>query len=422
MKKKVKKGKKKEENQSRKIILFLIILIAIILLFGVVWMIFIRGQSTGGDVGSTPPTRPPTRGGYDGPTDNPSDGGTNPPGGQKPVFPQSNDSGEEPHDDPPPGGGGPGTPNPITPPPNPEVNGLDTDGGLNYPVKGTCFDYILNYSVSDFCQDETTLIEFEFFEYDGLEGCWYSDHECPEVCVDGACTEQPGDPYIEDGIINCNNLCTDNGYENGNLPGEGPCDFTMIYESFDCCCNGELPSTPEQTCYAQCIDAGLDGNKGDVQTQAECESLNGTSYLETQYIGDCCCYLDFPEEINATDTDGQVGSYEGHNVYVKGTCTDSLGDHEEVCSDEGTAVLEYFINENQCDNLLIYCEYGCVDGACYPEPTSCLEYCESPDAGYLHGTCEYGRGTGEVVCIDAGGIYFQEGDEFCSGGRCCCTR
>jgi hypothetical protein len=79
-----------------------------------------------------------------------------------------------------------------------EYISTDSDGGLNYDVKGTCFD---GSTYPDVCSDNGDTL-YEAYLLSNSEDCEYFYHSCDfygGICIDGACVDLSAD---------CDSYCT----------------------------------------------------------------------------------------------------------------------------------------------------------------------------------------------------------------------
>jgi hypothetical protein len=272
--------------------------------------------------------------------------------------------------------------------------GFDSDGGLNYFVKGTCIDFVKNYSSQDECADNRYLAELEFLTFENkagetLSGCFWAElKDCFELgeygCFDGKCqeiiasdtdikleeTNPEGYNYLTKGT------CTDfsGDYLEYCVSEEILMEYAIVenkclgletYCEFGCSdgdCNVyEILEEPEtQICEDICSIMTYSGQIVQADTQEKCDKLGELDTLETEFITNCCCFR-------------QV------------------------------------IPENP------------------PEELTCDLYCKSIVSAsyfgsvYSSGDCKIGRGTGDALCSSYNGFYFADGDSTCSStGRCCC--
>jgi len=61
----------------------------------------------------------------------------------------------------------------------------DSDGGINYAVKGTCVDSTTTVGLTDYCEGKY-VVEY-YCNLDG--GCTYTKYACQYGCYDGSCNE-----------------------------------------------------------------------------------------------------------------------------------------------------------------------------------------------------------------------------------------
>lgn len=301
----------------------------------------------------------------------------------------------------------------------------DTDGqkyskfeGHNLYVKGTCTDVYSSHEET--CEEDIGINE------------WYIDGDycatlriyCKYGCANGACLEQATDPYLITGTMNCDKFCKDNNFENGNLPGQGPCETQIAYKEYSCCCNGEIPSTPETSCSDTCKNLGYTNAKLDANTQTACDSLEGNDYAQADYVNDCCCYfIPYDEDGNGTIDDYTLKSNCYHNTTktYEDSCTNSqMLQEKSLLVDIYNYISGCYFKPINCTQTL-GTNYICSDGACVKPITTCTQYCTSLGIrGITSGTCKIGRGTGETLCSASGLQYVSGGDYTCDSGFCCC--
>ncbi len=169
--------------------------------------------------------------------------------------------------------------------------------------------------------------------------------------------------------------------------------------------------------------AEYDGKKGCYYVDKYCPSEGSYSCLN----GACVAFKAF-----ATETK-EYSDFEGHNIYVKGNCTDVHGTKQESCVSE-FGVNEWYIDGGYCAMLPIYCKYGCVDGACLrqaaTEPTTpqcvqdsdCTNICSNPTyARCLEGSCSCSIPSepsedDSLFCEDSDGYNFTNAGYCLEGG------
>jgi len=101
----------------------------------------------------------------------------------------------------------------------------DTDGGIDYSVKGTCNDATTFTPIDDECTDSNTLDEYSCSEY-GL--CGVESKTCDGVCVDGACVASTGCTSNADCAsgesCSVGGICV--------APSTGSCESSYIFSDF----------------------------------------------------------------------------------------------------------------------------------------------------------------------------------------------
>ena len=245
----------------------------------------------------------------------------------------------------------------------------DTDGGLNFYVKGFTNKGTLNYS--DYCGTGNNLFE-NYCDASGNLVINYL-YSCPSGCSDGAC-------------VNATSPCIDtDGGQNYYVKGitsKGNLNYS------DYCGAGS-------NLYENYCDSS-----GNIQTNSLYVCPNGCSN------GAC---------INATtpcvDTDG------GKNFDVKGTTSKGTLSYTDYCGSGNN------LFENYCDadgniqtNFLYSCPNGCSDGACINATT-----CTDSDGGlnyYVQGTVKKGTITSTDYCgaqTSGGRQYVLE--QYCDSGN-----
>lgn len=196
----------------------------------------------------------------------------------------------------------------------------------------------------------------------------------------------------------------------------GTCsDYTNEFSIQDICLNDK---TLREFEYAE-----YDGKKGCYYVDKYCPSEGSYSCLN----GACVTFKAF-----ATETK-EYSDFEGHNIYVKGNCTDVHGTKQESCVSE-FGVNEWYIDGGYCAMLPIYCKYGCVDGACLrqnaTEPTTpqcvqdsdCTNICSNPTyARCLEGGCSCSIPSepsedDSLFCEDSDGYNFTNAGYCLEGG------
>jgi len=227
--------------------------------------------------------------------------------------------------------------------------GFDSDGGVEYFVKGTCTDFVKNYSVDDECADNRYLSELDFLALENnagelFSGCyWIELKDCFELgnygCLDGKCQEI----VASDTDVKLYSLNPE-GY---NYKTKGTCtDFSGDYLEY--CASEEI-----------LIEYGVIDNA----------CFEFEVYCETGCSDGAC----IENIISASDSDG-------NDIYTEGTCIDSKGEHDDFCS-SGLGINEWYLDGDECVVENSYCGDGfrCANGACVSfelEETDCSEECD----------------------------------------------
>jgi len=188
-----------------------------------------------------------------------------------------------------------------------ECSYVDTDGGNNHLVKGTCDDgKAIVYT--DYCQDGETLVEYWLGIgeacYDGCQGgstLFY----CPSLgngweCSEGACVEESPCEFSD----------TDGGFE---TPVKGTCTGSDGLDYVDICEDNKLIEYfpgPENECDSSCGGISLNCDFG---------------------CGDGVCLPDPDEQCREFCTGIQL-----KESYIDGSCIDRHGNTAEItCTAEG---------------------------------------------------------------------------------------
>jgi len=293
----------------------------------------------------------------------------------------------------------------------------DSDGGLNYNVKGFVKSSNDDLVYEDKCaygqkgnpdtmNDTNILFEaycFKDINKSSIFGYGYKDYKCPSGCKDGACLKQN---------TTCTNECPYNGYTtcSGNealicsyYDSDGCLDLRSADYCEDGCYNGACIVNQTNT---NCIDS--DGginyykkgnltliNKGITSTDW-CEDSRFIRELYCGYSRDDNLFLGYESRFNC-----QYGCKDGACIKPAPTCTDSDGGknyytkgriisnnnitYEDTCSEieigsnrisyGGPYLVEYYCGDNK--NILMknhQCENGCEDGVCLKYPRSIIFY------------------------------------------------
>ncbi|MBT7102098.1 hypothetical protein HN935_01150 [archaeon] len=214
----------------------------------------------------------------------------------------------------------------------------DTDGGVNFAVKGKTINLRGSSTAHDYCRSNITLEE-RFCYVDGMAGGRVYD--CPNGCVNDAC--------VGDVEPNVTVICSDSdGGIDISIKGTVQHNFTSYIDY----CNGS--SIVEYLCNA-------DGSVGIASMH------NGgspcTDYGIHMVCDDGRCLSTQPDSL-CIDTDWGV------DYSVRGTVTGAGKGYQstDYCEEENDSILvEYSCYSNLSDYAqsdIHVCENGCVDGAC----------------------------------------------------------
>ena len=211
-----------------------------------------------------------------------------------------------------------------------QTNCTDSDGGINYYVKGSTTNATI--SKTDSCNGNN-LTEY-YCSYGAVLSTTYG---CPYACSNGACANQTTPTnqtnYTctdSDGGINFNVKGTTTGWYNGSL-----------YTVNDSCKEGVLT---EYYCSGANINL----------TSHNCPSgcSNGACINQTTNTTNSTC----------SDSDG------GINYYLQGTTTNATVSHTDACVPNPgsvTALLtEFYCSGSAVQNATYGCPNGCSNGAC----------------------------------------------------------
>ncbi|MFH1520113.1 MAG: hypothetical protein ABID61_00560 [Candidatus Micrarchaeota archaeon] len=313
--------------------------------------------------------------------------------------------------------------NPVPPQPDPPpvpqqvITCSDSDGGINYNVKGTATNGTLTQT--DVCSGDDVL------EYSCVGNDIYKlSQYCMYGCSDGHCVSStpPSQP---------SSTCTDSdGGSNFNVKGtatngtftltdiceessvvEYVCQGSAIYEILQTCnygcsdgkCNsGSDPSACTDSDGGQDLNVKGIAAKG---TLIMADTCNGSSILEYFCSGNdmyelsqpctygCsngkCNSASDPTSLTCTDSDG------GINYAVKGTTTSGSNVDSDFCSSGNTKLLyEYYCKADGTSDFEFYtCPVTCSDGKCTTSstPSSGSECTTNAGCGYkkrcLNGKC-----------------------------------
>ncbi len=338
------------------------------------------------------------------------------------------------------------------------INCTDSDGGLNYYVKGNCtvsFDQS-GGGVSDYCLSAATLREC-YCVGNNLE---YQDYFCP-ICYDGACINMTGNCTDSDGGINY--------YQQGTvvIDDQHYTDYCLSNETLNeyYCMDNESLGNITHTCFLN----GICEDGRCVNRTMNCtDSDGGINYYVRGYVEiignpdfgtngrkyDFCRHGNRLQEYVCLN-----GVYEGDHTYLcpdicqngacvntTGNCTDSDGGIDYY--QQGTVVIddqhhytdycitnemldEYYCISNTLGNTTYACPNGCEDGACINMSGNCTD----SDGGlnyYQQGTvvvdnqflytdyCHSNERLNEYYCVNNSTLgnvtYYCENN--CTNGAC----
>ncbi len=252
-----------------------------------------------------------------------------------------------------------------------DVSCHDSDGGLNYGLRGTTTTTAGGLK-TDVCASPELLTEF----YCSGNSIRESDYLCPpgQSCSGGRC--------VDDAVADA---CEDSDGENLNV--QGTVTFGSDSESDYC------------TDFGQVVEWVCDADPEDGY-----HALLAVDCPAGRYCDDGACVSTW-----CTDTDG------GENIYTAGSATDYLGHSEadECYGADGHRVLEYSCD---ADDELDFRYIDCPSGT-YCSGARCVEHeCTDSDGGadpLVGGTTTSTDGTSSVDDCWAGGIY----EFYCDGSE-----
>jgi len=352
----------------------------------------------------------------------------------------------------------------------------DSDNGINYYVKGTCYDNNYLNGVTDLCSDkygntkdipgDTTQYIVEY--YCQADACVWSGTPvlCPNGCSDGACViqytcydqDEGKNYYVKgsaEGILggtNClagttagKTVCPGdyvqlqdkcNDYNTNNLD-ELYCDNNKVMTIGTTCQNGcksgacckkqacqqytcEELKTGQKSYFDGCQNSGFDRvcfNKYTAIYQG-CGKSTGSDGCTVNNVNaaqNILCTI----SSSCTDSDG------GNNYYVKGTAIDSNGPNTDYCEVSSTSgqyyLVEYYCQDSIALGHFIQCpnNYRCSDGACVRNPgTSSASQIDIATVGTA---CELSGGyciAASESCINGYAI----SSSGCTGTNKCCSK
>jgi len=329
------------------------------------------------------------------------------------------------------GGGGGATP-----------NCTDSDGGLNYYVKGTTsgISYVLNnaqVNATDTCVNNNLLAEYSCGANNAVN---YNEYTCPNGCSNGSCLNNttPTSPFyalctISDsytGIPSLNAPDGGQGYAKYNLG------YVYSYPEAEQKCTDSIYNNLMNNSYCPINSESADAQWGIVIFN----STTGIWAMSGCASSGCTRYsCPIP---NCTDSDG------GLNYYVKGTTTglniyNQTSNATDYCVYSGqngtygqyltagqSAVMEYNCNSDgkTMNDDLHVCDNGCSNGACINQTTPIQNItCTDSDGGlnyYVKGNtsgispADNRSYEGEDVCGSQNNTYASQGqlvEHYCDG-------
>jgi len=214
----------------------------------------------------------------------------------------------------------------------------DTDGGINYYIKGDSTDS--TKTLIEGCINNTTTIR-EF--YCGEDGKIYNeDYTCPNGCADGYCI-QPTGRYCSVDATKC------------NLEWKVPVCGAVVFSG-----DGlkELCEVPGN--HSGSVSAGFSFDNTN--------SCAITSLCPNECLDGVCVEVMNITNYNCTDSDG------GKNYAVKGNLVDRLHNatYEDFCSGSIT-LREHWCGENNYQYEYYNCENGCGGGKCLKKGEKIIE-------------------------------------------------
>ncbi|MEI6731538.1 MAG: hypothetical protein WCK90_02540 [archaeon] len=252
----------------------------------------------------------------------------------------------------------------------------DSDGGLNYYIKGTT-NGLFGYETtakdySDYCGDTNSLIEFSCSSETPSRVMRSLIYICPNGCSDGACLPQSVDTLK---IVSVSPSDGSEGTYSGQLPVDLP---LTVYTSKNASCKFASGDSTQyvlfyntfSTKHQQSFSFSESGSK---KISIACATSTGeTATAQTTFKVNLA-----NSNPTCTDSDG------GKNYYTKGKVTlNDLsfginGAKEDVCVGD-TVVGEYYcLNSSTYGGSISYtCPNGCSDGACIN--TTVTPSCKNP--------------------------------------------
>jgi hypothetical protein len=237
----------------------------------------------------------------------------------------------------------------------------DSDGGLDYNVKGSCADNTYN-NMSDGCivsngDNNGYLREISCDDRSGSMRCEMNDYNCPNGCGDGACLASPPAP-----VCNAGYLCKD---ANTKAHQETNCDWSSITDCPNGCLNGECVVPPTCTSGSKCKD-----NNTKAYQQSNCSWSSITDCPNGCLNGDCVipppvctagfkCKDDTHQAYQATDCSWSQITF-CPDTCVNGVCHVSCN-AGMACKDANTKA---YLESNCVWSQIVPCAKGCVNGAC----------------------------------------------------------
>jgi len=293
-----------------------------------------------------------------------------------------------------------------------EVDGeptcIDTDGGWNYTIKGTCTD--TNGVHVDECQSSTSAGDYRCTSpYGPCQGSGYScsyHYGDNYVCEDGACVEASYPP-----------TCIDTDGQDYTIKGNCT-DINGVY--VDGC--GSLTSAQDYRCtspYGLCQSTGR-----------SCTYWAGDNYV----CEDGAC-------VEGSGPPTCIDSDAGDDRTTKGNCTDINGVYVEECTSSTFLAMEYYCpelyglcrpSERSCS--ILGENYVCEDGACVEAsyPPTCTDtngldvtiegICTDPNGAHMS-TCKAFGVINDYTCTYDYGYCHASGrscpvDHSCQDGIC----
>lgn len=268
---------------------------------------------------------------------------------------------------------------------------VDTDGGINYYIKGTRYlsNVFPNQSQADYCYTSTVL--YEYYCSGPVVGA--TSYTCPDGCSNGACvnaTPSCGDGYCNVSTENCETCVSDCECSTGYDCSGGSCVLNQTNFCGDGFCNTSVESCA--TCTGDCACSS-----GYYCASGVC-ILNQTN---ASYCGDGACDSSIGETCSSCANDCACASSEVCNsgICVQQNGGETYNGYYHKCSQitlsqAGNVTARVIFNSINDS----YARYFLVDLDCPEKQTT--RYYTSSGCKYdqcLTGMCHLGTGYGSAT-------------------------